>query len=1371
MTSTLPTAPPPETGASAPPKPRRWLAALLAALLVIGGTSFGAATAMADELAPAPVLSVTPATDVDPAVENTFTVSGTGYVGAGAANGAYVLLGAQSVWQGGGPLVSTGWLAQAWVPAAQIVGGAFTTTITIPAGTFDSAVTYQVASSAAHGLSVTNRTLDAFAPITVRQPAPPEPVANPVLSFTPATDVDPAVENTFTVSGTGYVGAGAASGAYVLIGAQSVWQGGSALPGSGWLAQAWVPAAQIVGGAFTTTVKIPAGTFDPKVTYQVASSAAHGLSVTNRTLDAFAPITVKQPAPVATPVLSVTPATDVDAAVANTFTVSGTGYIGPGAASGAYVLIGARSVWQGGSALPGAGWLAQAWVPAAQIVNGGFTTTITVPAAKFDPSLTYQVASSAAHGLSVTNRTLDAFAPITIKQPAPEPATPSLTVSKTEGLDPAGEDLTITAEHYATGFTSTYAPGEAGFYLQVGWLADTWKPSEKAPSSSRTNAYNTWVADEANTIAPTKWTKNADGTADVSWTVEVTKAALDAKAKDGYTLAVFTLGAGGAVQAANELAVPISFEPATPSLSVSKTEGLDPAGEDLTITAEHYATGFTSSYAPGEAGFYIQVGWLADTWKASEKAPSAARTNAYNTWVADEANTIAPTKWTKNPDGTANASWTVNVTKAELDAKAKDGYTLAVFTLGAGGAVQAANELAVPISFGAPIEAPKLSVEPVAGVDPATKNTLTITGTGFTGAGAANGAYVLVGETSIWNGQGPLVNDGWIASTWVPTSKIVDGSFTTSFTIAAGSFDRSKSYQVASSAAHGLSATDRSLDAFAPIKLLASTGGGNTGGGNGGNTGGGNGGNTGGGTTTPPVVIAAGSLDWGVSSSFREYIISDIAKGSIAVGGGASSNGSSFRFVQSGSSFSPITTTGSADYAGTVRFTGHDGALDLTLTNPTLVAKGVGSAALVVTANGNRVEFATVDLSSAARSTVDGATRFDNAPVTLTSAGSAAFDGRYEPGRSLDPLTVVIGSAGVAAGGNGGGTVVVASASSSTAAAKKSYPATPPATTGIVLDAASLEALGAGQRVTVTAGGFEPNESDVAAVVYSTPIVLADDLSADASGNVSWTGSIPASLEPGVHTLTFQGSTNVGVQFTVPAEQAGACKVTAGSLDWGFKESFRSYLTSGIANGDWTLTGVTEDAGVFTFVGGSGSLEESGRGVLAYTGSVEFTGHDGALDTTIANPKVELDGEGGAILLLDVAGTTQDGAPVDLKSVRFAELDLGEGVTVVDGVLTGEAAAVLTADGAAAFGTYPADEELDPVSFTATVSSDCVVAAPASVETAEVESDAKAVEAVDQAADTGSAWWIWALSAALLVIVLAIVAVLVIRSRRSSTES
>ena len=34
--------------------------------------------------------------------------------------------------------------------------------------------------------------------------------------------------------------------------------------------------------------------------------------------------------------------------------------------------------------------------------------------------------------------------------------------------------------------------------------------------------------------------------------------------------------------------------------------------------------------------------------------------------------------------------------------------------------------------------------------------------------------------------------------------------------------------------------------------------------------------------------------------------------------------------------------------------------------------------------------------------------------------------------------------------------------------------------------------------------------------------------------------------------------------------------------------------------------------GVFAFAGATGSLEESGRGVVAYPGTIEFAGHDGA---------------------------------------------------------------------------------------------------------------------------------------------------------------
>ena len=202
-------------------------------------------------------------------------------------------------------------------------------------------------------------------------------VAAPAVTVTPAENVDTTVANSFTVSGTNFVGDGAANGVYVLLGPASTWSGGTALPGAGWVAQIHVPAASFVDGAFTGTLNVPAGTLDPAVSYVVATSAAHWLSATNRTLDTITPITLK-PA-VVPPAVTLTPATNLDTTVANSITVSGTNFVGPGAANGVYVLLGPASTWAGGTALPSAGWTAQIHVPASSFVNGAFTGTLNVP--------------------------------------------------------------------------------------------------------------------------------------------------------------------------------------------------------------------------------------------------------------------------------------------------------------------------------------------------------------------------------------------------------------------------------------------------------------------------------------------------------------------------------------------------------------------------------------------------------------------------------------------------------------------------------------------------------------------------------------------------------------------------------------------------------------------------------------------------------------------------------------------------------------------------------------------------------------------------------------------------------------------------------
>ena len=173
---------------------------------------------------------------------------------------------------------------------------------------------------------------------------------------------------------------------------------------------------------------------------------------------------------------------------------------------------------------------------------------------------------------------------------------------------------------------------------------------------------------------------------------------------------------------------------------------------------------------------------------------------------------------------------------------------------------------------------------------------------------------------------------------------------------------------------------------------------------------------------------------------------------------------------------------------------------------------------------------------------------------------------------------------------------------------------------------------------------------------------------------------------------------------------AADCSVTDATMTWGFKESFRSYISGTIANGEWTVAdGTTYETPTFDWVGGTGTISD-GRGQIAFAGSIEFTGHGGILDTTVANPTLVLDGSSTATLLLDVSGTTQQGAEVDEKAVPFASVDIsgaafGDGTVTIDG-----APAVLTNEGAAAFGTYEAGEALDPITAQLSADPACTIA-------------------------------------------------------------
>ena len=170
-----------------------------------------------------------------------------------------------------------------------------------------------------------------------------------------------------------------------------------------------------------------------------------------------------------------------------------------------------------------------------------------------------------------------------------------------------------------------------------------------------------------------------------------------------------------------------------------------------------------------------------------------------------------------------------------------------------------------------------------------------------------------------------------------------------------------------------------------------------------------------------------------------------------------------------------------------------------------------------------------------------------------------------------------------------------------------------------------------------------------------------------------------------------------------PAVVPISCDVDDATLTWGFKESFRSYISGTIANGEWTVSdGATYETPNFGFTNGTGSYGDAGNRV-SFEGAIRFTGHGGILDTTVSDPRIEWSGANGT-LYLSVTGTTQEGVPIDEFGVPFATLVLPTDPPTFD-----EVTVTLTDEGAAAFGTYEAGEAFDPLTLELNLAGDCAL--------------------------------------------------------------
>ncbi|MFB9662400.1 HtaA domain-containing protein [Glycomyces mayteni] len=147
--------------------------------------------------------------------------------------------------------------------------------------------------------------------------------------------------------------------------------------------------------------------------------------------------------------------------------------------------------------------------------------------------------------------------------------------------------------------------------------------------------------------------------------------------------------------------------------------------------------------------------------------------------------------------------------------------------------------------------------------------------------------------------------------------------------------------------------------------------------------------------------------------------------------------------------------------------------------------------------------------------------------------------------------------------------------------------------------------------------------------------------------------------------------------------------VTGGDADWGVKESFRSYVTGPIANGEITVAEpATENAdGTYRFPEAAGTFAaETCHLDASFAGGVNFYGHEGELDLDLADLSVKSVDGGLAVF----SGAAQ------IADVAVGELAIADGAVTVDG-----AAATVAAGGVDFFGGfYTEGTALDPVSFT-----------------------------------------------------------------------
>lgn len=421
-------------------------------------------------------------------------------------------------------------------------------------------------------------------------------------------------------------------------------------------------------------------------------------------------------------------------------------------------------------------------------------------------------------------------------------------------------------------------------------------------------------------------------------------------------------------------------------------------------------------------------------------------------------------------------------------------------------------------------------------------------------------------------------------------------------------------------------------------------------------------------------VVESGTLSWDIRESFLKYL-TGFAHGSVNVEGMEKTAAGGFKYTQASGMYNPETKTGQINFAGTAEFTGHNGQLKSTIKNMRLVVVN-GKGTLVadvdaLTRDGKSVSktglaIAEVDLSGA--SVKDGIFSAQNAAVALTDEGSEVlFAGQYRGAdNAMAPLSFSV------------------KLSEQTAENTVEVPR--------VSENKSSESNSSENK------GSENGSSD--------------NGSSNSTGNSGSNGSAgtSGSVSNGGSSSNGSVSNNPAQPVCVPVtrtrevQEQGASDGTikSANLGWGVRDSFRNYVRGGIANGSWELNGTSYSSDAFNWSNGTGTFK-GGKGSISFSGSVRFTGHHGILDTTIANPRLEINGNSGT-LYATMTSNDPSGKATNYGEVALLKVDLSGLQSSADAVSVNGAATTLTAEGAKAFaGFYEAGKDMAPLSFSAAI--------------------------------------------------------------------